>query len=747
MSETRALWVTRWDFTSPDDIKTIMRNAAAYHFNTVFFQVRGAGTVYFKSRYEPPAFNGSQFWDPLDVAIKAAHQHNMQLHAWVNVYPGWAGTSPPEHPGQLWNEHPDWFITDAERNPMTLNRHYVWLSPTHPDARLHLTQLFCELISRYDIDGLHFDYIRFPGPGYSYDSLSVARFKNQTIDYAGNIHELWDQYRRDGITQLVKAIYGYTREQKRNVILSSAVMRNRDIGRRLYMQDGHRWLAEGATDFLAPMLYTTNALLFENMLNDHLRNAHERYIFPGINITDGPKVEAQIMLCRSHGIPGHCLFSYEELFPGHRPNGTANYLLKSVYVEPADPAQLEWKKDHTERMVIHTVETLPDEVLGQQPFNVRCTVSNLQEKSSIYAAWSLQPDHFPIKFRRPMTRLNGNSNQFITSYPIPAFPKGSIIYMKVITADSSSVSDVIPVIVQTSQKTYQQEKLFGPLLSNAQYAVTDTLGQTWVCEQGKRQIRVFAYMGNELPFSPISIGRSPSSNFESLPKPCGLAINQYGIVHVSANSGRNAIYRYKCQTGAAASAIQLTFWPGDLDIDGQGNIFVIESDGNGWHILNSNGKELRHSPMFGAHMSQGIAVNKEGTRVYIACRAEGTVHCWQGSIIGDEAIYEQMDDLPVTDVGLGAVDVGPDGRVYVSQCDIGTISIFNKNHEFIEYLRGDDPPITAPRGVAIAPNGQYLTVAEWGIDSPLFMQRWEIRQEKEFLKTVNGNRKMENVIR
>src|SRR5687767_6169896 len=80
----RFLWVTRWDFQTPEDIKKICQNAASVRSTDLFFQVRGEGTVFFKSSIEPwaseltggatNAIGRDPGWDPLDTAIREGHK-------------------------------------------------------------------------------------------------------------------------------------------------------------------------------------------------------------------------------------------------------------------------------------------------------------------------------------------------------------------------------------------------------------------------------------------------------------------------------------------------------------------------------------------------------------------------------------------------------------------------------------------------------------------------------------------------
>src|SRR5688572_33407187 len=92
--EVRALWVTRFDYKSPDDVKKIIENAAALNFNVILFQVRGNGTVFYPSKIEPWAFEltgetpatvgKDPGWDPLKLAIQEARSRGGEVHASVN---------------------------------------------------------------------------------------------------------------------------------------------------------------------------------------------------------------------------------------------------------------------------------------------------------------------------------------------------------------------------------------------------------------------------------------------------------------------------------------------------------------------------------------------------------------------------------------------------------------------------------------------------------------------------------------
>ena len=151
------------------------------------------GTAWYDSRFEPWAdeLGGSDpGYDPLKLACEEAHRCGLELHAWVNVMPAWRGKTPPKNPDQLYNAHPEWFWYDQHGNRQALCSFYVSLNPCLPEVRKYLVDVFYDLVSRYDVDGLHMDYIRFPneppatpkgsGLDYPYDAGTLALYRQDT---------------------------------------------------------------------------------------------------------------------------------------------------------------------------------------------------------------------------------------------------------------------------------------------------------------------------------------------------------------------------------------------------------------------------------------------------------------------------------------------------------------------------------------------------------------------------------------
>ena len=275
-SEVRALWVARMAYKTPEDVRTIIRNAHAHHFNVILWQVRGNGTTYYPSAHEPWAWEltGSDpstlgqnpGWDPLGLAVEEAHALGMELHAWVNVFPAWKQTvPPPAGANQLWNEHPEWFMQDQTGGRMWpqdwWTYWYTFLDPGVPEVRAHLLNVFSEIAASYAVDGLHFDYIRYPAEvgDWGHNPTSIQRFQEYYKDYPdvtpARYPEQWAEWKRTQITELVNTISREVRRIKPSIMISSAVLHNWSLAHNDFAQDARTWLSRGTLDASFPMLY------------------------------------------------------------------------------------------------------------------------------------------------------------------------------------------------------------------------------------------------------------------------------------------------------------------------------------------------------------------------------------------------------------------------------------------------------------------------------------------------------------
>ena len=330
----RAIWVTRFDYTSADDVTQIIENCAAAGFNTVLFQVRGNGTAFYQSNLEPWAdeLGGRDpGFDPLELACRQAHARGVELHAYVNVMPAWRGTVPPANPEQLYNQRPEWFWHDQNGQRQALSSFYVSLNPCLPEVREYIVDVFRDLVSRYDVDGLHLDYIRLPneppaaprGSGLDYprDRRTLALYREETGLSPDDDPEAWSQWRTDQVTQLVAEIHAMLRGTRPDAVLSAAVgsVRERALH---HFQDARRWMDDGIIDVVLLMDYTDSPKEFAERIEPWLADEPPVPVVPGLwfgrhkdkSVEEATgAVKRQIEIAREQ-TGDFCVFAYSSLF-------------------------------------------------------------------------------------------------------------------------------------------------------------------------------------------------------------------------------------------------------------------------------------------------------------------------------------------------------------------------------------------------------------------------------------------------
>lgn len=327
--QIRAVWVTRWDYKTPADIARVMDNCRAAGFNTVLFQVRGDGTVSYRSRFEPWAkeFGGADpGFDPLAVACEEAHKRKLAVHAWMNVLPGYRGDGPPKNPKQLFAARPDWFWRDAAGRHQPFGW-YQSVNPCYPEVRRYLVDIAREIVSRYPVDGLHLDYIRFPNewnesypagaavPDYPRDPKTLALYKRATGLHPDQNKQRWDDWRTAQITQLVRDIRGMMIRENPRAWLTAAVGAEPEEHRRKHFQDSRRWIAERLVDGVYPMNYASDVGLYERRLANWAAGRPPVPVVTGIMFDKRDAGLVRDQVARTRRLGGHfAAFAYNSLF-------------------------------------------------------------------------------------------------------------------------------------------------------------------------------------------------------------------------------------------------------------------------------------------------------------------------------------------------------------------------------------------------------------------------------------------------
>ncbi len=343
------LWVTRWDFRTKSDIDTIINDCASMGITDIYWQIRGQGDAYYQSELEPwgeeltrphgdkdakPAPNQSNRvldpgFDPLAYAIRQAHLKGMRVHAWLNVMPLWRGKTPPIDTRHAFYTRPHWRLIDENGQAQPLGDGYVVVNPVLDDVQNHIVKVVRDVVTRYRVDGVHLDYIRFLTDElgseklYPGDSRSLSLYARMEGGRAtvGQINRT--KYRawiRSRITHLVDRIGKESLDGHPEVEYSAAVWRRPDLAKDQYLQDATQWVNDGMVDLVMPMIYTDKDTQFENDLESWYLGVDRNRVIPGIG-TYKHNSGGQTLSQASLGHPRRfALFAYSSIFESSNPD-------------------------------------------------------------------------------------------------------------------------------------------------------------------------------------------------------------------------------------------------------------------------------------------------------------------------------------------------------------------------------------------------------------------------------------------
>ena len=331
----RAVWNHSGTGAYPGDWDRSARELAAAGFNMIMPNMLWGGLAHYPSNVLPRSEIFEQYGDQVAQCVAAAHQHGLEVHVWkVN-----------------WNLHgaPDTFVAKMRESGRTqvsrTGKPINWLCPSHPEnVKLELKSLL-ELAQNYAVDGIHLDYIRYPGPEACYCENCRTRFTLATrrkienwpddVLKAGALKEAYLDWRVEQITRLVRLAHKRLRTLRPDLKLSAAVFSDYPPCVKHVGQDWVAWAEAGYIDFLCPMIYTDDDNRFAHLVKRQLELTRNRIpIYPGIGATTSrveltpDRVVGQIYIARQAGGAGFAIFDYSsdtagELIPAIGASATA----------------------------------------------------------------------------------------------------------------------------------------------------------------------------------------------------------------------------------------------------------------------------------------------------------------------------------------------------------------------------------------------------------------------------------------
>ncbi|AQZ66776.1 COG1649 predicted glycoside hydrolase [[Actinomadura] parvosata subsp. kistnae] len=228
--------------------------------NSVFVQIRPTADAFWPSPYEPWSqyLTGTQGqdpgYDPLGFAVEETHKRGLAFHAWFNPYRVSMQADPaklhPDHPGR---RHPDWILPFGGK---------LYYNPGIPEVRKFCQDAMMDAVTRYDIDGLHFDDYFYPTNTTAFDDAE------EFAKYGAGFPDL-ASWRRNNVDLMVSEMQQRVLAAKPEIawgISPSGIWRNKASdplgsdtnGGQSYDNlhaDTRGWVKKGWLDYIAPQLY------------------------------------------------------------------------------------------------------------------------------------------------------------------------------------------------------------------------------------------------------------------------------------------------------------------------------------------------------------------------------------------------------------------------------------------------------------------------------------------------------------
>lgn len=342
------------------ELRSLLDTAATLGLNAVLLQIRPGGDALYDSKLEPwsAVLTGnpgqSPGYDPLAFSVAEAHLRGLELHAWMNPFRAMVGRTGATHWSQL---YPDW--VRGEKN-------HFFMDPGLPAVRTHVLAVVRDVVSRYDIDGIHIDDYFYPYPTFGPGAVRLEVPLGDEAQWLAEGRGLsLADWRRNNINLFVRDFYTLTKSLKPAVrvgispfgIWQPGVPEGIEARVNAYDHlygDSRRWLQEGWCDYLAPQLYwpiTPPKQSFTTLLTWWTAQSKGRPVWPGMAIDRMVSLKEPLLpeteltdqlavLRRIAPVPGSVMWRMKFLTSDAR--GISTLLREKAYAERALPPAAPW---------------------------------------------------------------------------------------------------------------------------------------------------------------------------------------------------------------------------------------------------------------------------------------------------------------------------------------------------------------------------------------------------------------------
>ena len=302
----------------PKKIKEVVAVAAKSNLNILRpFVVSTRCEASYKSVIVP--IKEFKDWDPLEILVEEAHMNGLEVHTFICVVPqGVEKLGPPLL------EHPEWAMVTRRGEKIG------WGNPAHPEFRKYVKSIILEVAENYEIDGISFDYLRYPGMNVDYSEYSRRLFIDEygsdpiEIDERSPLYEVWRLWRVRQTEILVQELYEAIKDAKPDILVSAYVWTIRDPY--ICLRDWTEWIKKGYLDAINPSGYVYDYKMYMEQCQTNIEairrinSAIPIFINIGVHTSHGTLRGAEEIIrwvegAREAGANGVSFFTMKTLMP------------------------------------------------------------------------------------------------------------------------------------------------------------------------------------------------------------------------------------------------------------------------------------------------------------------------------------------------------------------------------------------------------------------------------------------------
>lgn len=354
--EIRGVWVSYSEVNAiladgglEQNYKDLLENCTALGLTDLFLHIRAFCDSIYPSDYYPLTARAAEYdQDVLEYMISKAHEQNIRVHGWLNPYRVRTADEdftalPEKSPARIWKTD-----ENAQNDTAVCVYNGIYLNPASGEVRQLILNGIREVLTKYELDGIHLDDYFYPTTDPAFDAASYQAYVascEQPLTLA--------RWRTANVNALVSGCYTAVKFVGSDRIFSISPAADIDGNRTELYADVAAWCESGCVDWLIPQLYfgfryPAEEFRFEALLQrwNELAKPSKTKMLVGLapyklgttqaadreewgNTTD--LLARQVEASRTSGVRGVVFFSASSLFSEQEQNTAERYALQKIF--------------------------------------------------------------------------------------------------------------------------------------------------------------------------------------------------------------------------------------------------------------------------------------------------------------------------------------------------------------------------------------------------------------------------------